>query len=207
MSWDIDRVKQELRGPVALAVPPFNEDLSLNLDAFREHIRFMIAGGRAPVVILRDVVERQGRSILDLLEREAGLDVGNARNPGQAVHQKAMVAGEIRRDDPHQIVRLAGHQVALHDLRLLLHGGLEHLQGLLPLLVERHLDERADLQTRRVGIDESDLAPDDPAPHQLPHSPEARRRREPDGARELDVGHARILLELSEDAHIELVEQ
>jgi len=45
MSWDIDRVKQELRGPVALAVPPFNEDLSLNLDAFREHIRFMIAGG------------------------------------------------------------------------------------------------------------------------------------------------------------------
>ena len=45
MSWDIDRVKQELRGPVALAVAPFNEDLSLNLDALREHIRFMIAGG------------------------------------------------------------------------------------------------------------------------------------------------------------------
>ena len=45
MDWDMDRVKQELRGPVALAVAPFNEDLSLNLEALKEHIRFMIAGG------------------------------------------------------------------------------------------------------------------------------------------------------------------
>ena len=46
MSWDIDQVKRELRGPAALVMAPFNEgDLSLNVEALKENIRFMLNNG------------------------------------------------------------------------------------------------------------------------------------------------------------------
>ena len=45
MLWDIGLVKQELRGPSALVMAPFNEDLSLNVDALRRNIRYMLDGG------------------------------------------------------------------------------------------------------------------------------------------------------------------
>ena len=45
MDWDIDQVKKEMRGPVAINMAPFNPDLSLNLEALKDHIRYMIAGG------------------------------------------------------------------------------------------------------------------------------------------------------------------
>ena len=45
MDWDIELVKQELRGPSALVMAPFNEDLSLNVDALRGNIRYMLDGG------------------------------------------------------------------------------------------------------------------------------------------------------------------
>ena len=47
MQWDIDEVKGELRGPAALPMTPFNEDFSLNLDALRGNIQFMLDGGLA----------------------------------------------------------------------------------------------------------------------------------------------------------------
>ena len=45
MRWDIDEVKQELRGPAALPMTPFNEDFSLNLEALQANIQFMLDGG------------------------------------------------------------------------------------------------------------------------------------------------------------------
>ena len=45
MSWDIGLVKQELRGPAALVMTPFNDDLSLNLSALRDNIRYIMDGG------------------------------------------------------------------------------------------------------------------------------------------------------------------
>ena len=45
MNWDVEQVKSELRGPAALMMAPFHDDLSLNLEALRDNIRFMMDAG------------------------------------------------------------------------------------------------------------------------------------------------------------------
>lgn len=45
VDWDIDLVKQELRGPSALVMAPFKEDLSINEDALRKNISYMLDAG------------------------------------------------------------------------------------------------------------------------------------------------------------------
>ena len=45
MAWEIEDVKKELRGPVALVMAPFHEDLSLNVAALRSNLRFLVDTG------------------------------------------------------------------------------------------------------------------------------------------------------------------
>ena len=45
MKWDIAQVKQEIRGPAALVMVPFNDDLSLNLAALAANIQYIMDGG------------------------------------------------------------------------------------------------------------------------------------------------------------------
>jgi dihydrodipicolinate synthase/N-acetylneuraminate lyase len=45
MAWEIEDVKKELRGPVALIMAPFHEDLSLNVAALRSNLRFLVDAG------------------------------------------------------------------------------------------------------------------------------------------------------------------
>jgi len=45
MAWDIEQVKKEIRGPAALVMAPFNEDYSLNVDALKNNIRYILEGG------------------------------------------------------------------------------------------------------------------------------------------------------------------
>ena len=45
MAWDIEAVKNELRGPVALVMAPFHEDLSLNVAALRSNLQFLVNAG------------------------------------------------------------------------------------------------------------------------------------------------------------------
>ena len=45
MNRDIGTVKEELRGPSALVMAPFNDGLSLDVDALRRNIRYMLDGG------------------------------------------------------------------------------------------------------------------------------------------------------------------
>ena len=45
MKWNIETVKQELRGPSGLVMAPFNEDLGMNLEALRGNIRYLLEGG------------------------------------------------------------------------------------------------------------------------------------------------------------------
>ena len=44
---DFGAIKARLRGPVALAMAPFHDDLSLNTDALREQVRHMVDGDSA----------------------------------------------------------------------------------------------------------------------------------------------------------------
>lgn len=43
MDWET--IKEDVRGPVALVMPPFKDDLSLDLDALRQNIRYMADRG------------------------------------------------------------------------------------------------------------------------------------------------------------------
>ena len=45
MAWDIKQVKKELCGPTGLVMATFNEDLSLNVGALKDNIRFMLDEG------------------------------------------------------------------------------------------------------------------------------------------------------------------
>ena len=45
MSWDIEVVKRELSGPSGLVMAPFNGDLSLNLEALRSNLSYLLEGG------------------------------------------------------------------------------------------------------------------------------------------------------------------
>ena len=45
MERSIGTVKQELRGPAALVMSPFNDDFSLRVDALKDNIRYMMEGG------------------------------------------------------------------------------------------------------------------------------------------------------------------
>ena len=45
MNWDPTRVKRELRGPGVLVMAPFNADLSLNQEAPKRNIRYVLDGG------------------------------------------------------------------------------------------------------------------------------------------------------------------
>ena len=42
MDWDIGLVKQELRGPSALVMAPFDDDLSLHEEAIRRNIDSLV---------------------------------------------------------------------------------------------------------------------------------------------------------------------
>lgn len=45
MAWDIDQVKREICGPAALVQAPFNADLSLNTEALKRNIQYIMEGG------------------------------------------------------------------------------------------------------------------------------------------------------------------
>jgi hypothetical protein len=90
-----------------------------------------------------EVGERERGPVLDLLEGEAGLDAGHAGDASQMVHEEALVGGEVGHHHAQEVVGLARHQVALHHLGALADGRLEHLEGALDLLLQRHVHEHA----------------------------------------------------------------
>lgn len=60
--------------------------------------------------------DRKRLGPLYLCECETRLDRGDAIEPRQLLLQEALVRFQVACDDPHQIVALAGHQVAVDDL-------------------------------------------------------------------------------------------
>ena len=45
MSWDIEQVKREIRGPAGLAMATFDDDLRLDVEALKGNLRYMVDNG------------------------------------------------------------------------------------------------------------------------------------------------------------------
>ena len=45
MSWDIEQVKREIRGPAGLAMATFDDELRLDVEALKGNLRYMVDNG------------------------------------------------------------------------------------------------------------------------------------------------------------------
>src|SRR3546814_10776656 len=93
----------------------------------------------------------------------------------------------------------AGHQVALQHLGIGADLGLEAVEVVLLLALQLDRDEHRDRQADGILVQEGDVARDHARVLELPHPPEAGRRREPDALGQLHVGQASVVLQRGED--------
>src|SRR6185312_8321073 len=106
--------------------------------------------------------DRQRPRILDLRQREAGLDRAHTLDPRQFLAQEDLVGSEIRADHAQQIVELSGHQIALHHLRPVGDGIAEAVELIRALLLYLYRDEHRDRQPHRSLVDGDAVGGNDP---------------------------------------------
>ena len=121
--------------------------------------------------------KRQCGRILHLFQREARPYVGDAANLRQLIDDEALQRLHILHHDTDQVIGVAGHEIALHDLGVAVHGVLEIHQGRFDLLLETDMDEHADVHADLARVEQRHIAADHPILLQRPHAGQARRWR------------------------------
>jgi RAD3-like DEAD/DEAH box helicase len=144
----------------------------------------------------------QFRRVFRPAHRDVRLNVGDAVEIAQALPQPALIARQVRRLHPQQVIGWSREQVALLDPRLRGDGSLELLGDRLPLALERHVHERIQLKTDGFRIDDRDVALDDAILAELSDPSEARCGGQADAVGELVVGELRVALQLPKDQQI-----
>src|SRR5262245_1728468 len=86
------------------------------------------------------------------------------------------------------------------------HEVLERLEVGLGLAVEMHQGEDGDLVAEQLLIEQRAIAFDVARLLERAHSPQAGRCRNPDPARELDIGNAAVVLQLFENPSVDGIE-
>ena len=149
--------------------------------------------------------QRQRRALLHRPQGERAADLGDAGDLGE-VHDEALVGFEVGHDDAQQVVAVAGHQIALHDLGPRRRGALEGLQRLLVLGRERHAHEDVDRQADRLGVEQRGIALDHARLLERLDPPPARRGGQADLLGEVGIAQAAVLLQPLENAPIDGIE-
>jgi hypothetical protein len=123
-------------------------------------------------------------------------DPGNA---GQSFAQKILEGGERGDEDAQLVVRLAGHEVAVHDLGKLGDRAFESREVGIVLLIEADAHEGVDRQAHGFGLHQRDIAGYDPALLQRAYPAQAWAGAEANILAELLVGEAAVVLEPAQD--------
>ena len=97
------------------------------------------------------LLRRQAGRARDGAHRETRVHARDARQARQVLAVHALEVRHVRDHEAQQIIVLAGHEVALHDLRHLAHRALEGLQSRLALAVERDVHEHVDRKARLMS--------------------------------------------------------
>ena len=145
-------------------------------------------------------------SSLTRSRRQGGADVAHIRQRGQLRRRSAWKAGEVRRHAFQDEIDVAGEGPALAHGRPVPDPRLERREFVLALRRELHHGEADDLVAEGLRVEQGAVAPDDAGLLQRPHAPQAGRRRQPDAARELDIGDAAVRLQLFQDGPVDGIE-
>jgi hypothetical protein len=145
---------------------------------------------------------RQGRSVLYLLESETRLDRGNSRNFGDMLHQESFKLADIGYNDSQQVVGIARHEIAFHDLWSASHSFFESLKTGLIFLFETDLDEDANAEPKAKRIKESNVSADVALLFERTDPSQARGRRETDAAGKCHIRQPGVLLQEVEDSSV-----
>lgn len=103
-------------------------------------------------------------------------------------------------------IRAAGDSVALRDLGRRDDIALKGLQAFSRLRIQGDLDDGGQARAQVLRIEDGDLPLDDAVLGQAPHAPQAGGWRGVDALGQRLIGERAVLLELIQDAEIEIVE-
>jgi len=124
----------------------------------------------------------------------------------QDVAEQFAVAGHLVDARLHQVVEVAGHQVAFQHVWQLEHGAAEFLEGVAGLVVQADLDEHQQVGLEMLRIEAGVVAHDDAFALQTAYALGAGRGREPHALAQFGEADAPILLQDAEDVAVDLVQ-
>ncbi len=149
--------------------------------------------------------QRQGRVVLHLAQREARLDVHDARDLEDDVVQEAVIGADVRHVDLEHEVGIARDRVALDDLGLVLDGALELEQRVAVVHLKVDVEKHALADAHLVGVEDGGVAADHPFLLKLADAAPAGARREADPLGQLLVRKPAFVLQHIENATLDLV--
>ncbi|KAF1857452.1 hypothetical protein Lal_00014306 [Lupinus albus] len=145
------------------------------------------------------MVQRQPGLELHLLQGDARLDVRDRGDGEDAFAEEAAVILGGRHDDAQQIVGVAGDREAFQHLRHGGDGGLELVDRILLVALQRDMGEDAFAEPQLARVELHRVAADDADLLHRPHAAPAGGGRQPDRVAQLLHGQAGILLQGRQD--------
>lgn len=119
----------------------------------------------------------------------------HAGQGGQHIHMQPLIIRGVGDDHPEQIIRIAGHQIAFHDLRAVLDAFFKFGEFFLGLFFDRDLDKNIIGQFGGVLRHNRHITINDIAVFKRLDPPQAGRRRQADLIRKIIVADPAIPLQ------------
>src|SRR6516165_7073065 len=142
---------------------------------------------------------------LEEFHGQVGVELVDAGHVTELGGDEGLVAVQAGSSDPEQVVGQAEHPAYFDDFVERGDGGLEGFEGRPVLAGEIDVDEHLESPADRLGVDACGVAEDHAVAFQPLDAPQARRWCEADPVGELDIRHAPIALEFSNDTTIHCV--
>jgi hypothetical protein len=121
--------------------------------------------------------------------------------------QKAFVAVDVLGHHLEQVVRFAGHGVALQHFGIPHHGALEFVEVAAPVSGQLDVDEHRHVQPELLGVEEGDLALDQPVFLHAVDAPPARRLRQLDLLGDLRRGEVGVVLQQQQNLAVDAAQR
>ena len=161
-----------------------------------------VAGHRSPTIIF---FHRHHGRVLGIAQRERGLHVAHIGRGGELLDE-GLEGLQIRRDAFEHEVDLAREHPAFAHQRLRAHELLESGKIGFRLARQMHHGEHRHLVAELLLVEQRAVALDVAGLLQRAHAAQAGRRRNADPARQLDIGHAAVVLQLFQNLAVDGIE-
>ena len=148
----------------------------------------------------------QGQRFFHFFHDDIALRLTHVRQLEQDVAEQLAVAGHLVDARLHQVVEVAGHQVAFEHVRQLEHGAAELFESIAGLVVQADLDEHQQVGLEVLRVEAGVVAHDDAFALQAPHALGAGGGRQAHAFTQFGEADASVLLQDAEDVAVDLVQ-